>query len=272
VSATKIAAWVKNGGTLLLTPATAAWKLDGKEDAVSAALVRQPLSHKHYLLDELGLPLPENGQWASREKGPFTAKPENSRFIPQGRSLTFESPSSTYTFPKDAYPNGETLAKFHAPAKYDGSAAILKFSVGKGQVLLFSQYPKISDSLFYLGILSALSVPRYLSFTKEGAPDWDSFKYLLGYVLKSEDGSWIAMVQHASIKSDPHFTPSAIAEKAPFARRLHLHGLPAGDYEAFDIMDGKKPLGSFSGKELSETGIPLAIGYSELKIIQIQRK
>lgn len=275
-SAAAIVSWVKSGGALILTPATAAWQneslpVKAKDDYWFSA-VRQPLSHGNYLLKELGIPLPETGRWAADLAGPIHAETTSSLYFSGVDELDFANAFSTYIFPKDSYPQAEVLARFTSPAKMSGNPAALSFSVGKGKVLLLSQYPEVSNTAFYHGVLSALDIPRYISFSNLGNPSWDSYKFMLGYVLEAKDGSWIIMAQHASDKADPHFVPEKISDKPPFKRQLHVHGLPDGDYEVFDIMDGKKNVGDYSGTALGASGFPAAFEYGELRVFQIMKR
>ncbi len=271
--AKEVVRWVKNGGTLLLTPATAVWQQEKLSEPVpNDSFIHQPLQHDHYLLNELGLPLPKEGKWAAKVAGTFTGKTASPLYFPRTPELKFLDGVTTYLFPKGGYPQAEVLGELTSPEAVAGSPCILKFQVGKGQVFLFSQYPRIAETEFYGDLLAALKVPRYLSFAgAEGEKDAD-FNRMLGYALEETNNSRVLMVQFANNAPDPHFNPTATQEKEPFRRRIRAHELPAGSYEVFDLTDGKVSLGRFSAADLGSKGIPAEFRFNELKIFQLIRK
>ena len=56
---------------------------------------------------------------------------------------------SVYLFPNNAYPSAKVLARFSSPVAIKGNPAVFEFKIGKGRVLLFSQYPQVDDTAFW---------------------------------------------------------------------------------------------------------------------------
>lgn len=272
-AAQSIVQWVKNGGSLVMTPATAAWQTEslGTQES-NADPVRAPLRHDHYLLRELGIPLPESGMWGTKIKGQFLAQTSSEKLFPKSRELRFYDGSTTYIFPKDAYPQAETLARFTSPSDIAGQPAALMFSIGKGKVILLAQYPRAMSPELYDGILEGLQVKKHLAFRRSADNDEPPFRSMLGYALKTSDGSRILMMQHSNNAPDPHFTPGKLAESEPFERRVVTFGLPEGQYDVFDLMDENRLLGTFTSNDLATSGVPARFRYNELKIYRIVSK
>lgn len=269
-AADAIVDWVREGGTLILTPATAAWQVEKLAEKLPGDHpVHPPLQHGHYLLERLGIPLPEEGRWGSKIAGAFRGKSVSKTRFPNTPVLDFLNGESTYLFPKGSYPQAEVLAVLESPAAVAGNPCALEFKIGKGCVILLSQYPRTKGTELYGDLLTSLGVPRYLSFsgTEEGRDEY--FNKMLGYRLHVSDGSEVLMVQYSNNKPDPHFTPERGGEKEPFRRYVRAHLLPKGRYQVFEISDGRRALGTFSADELDKKGIPADFHFNELKIFHL---
>lgn len=272
-AAQTIVGWVRNGGTLILTPATAAWQAEKLAEKLPGDHpVHPPVRHSHYLLEQLGIPLPQAGMWGTKVSGTFRGKTVSGACFPNTPALDFLNGYSTYIFPKGSYPQAKVLAVFDSPAAVAGSPCALEFKIGKGKVILLSQYPRTKETGLYGDLLASLGIPRYLSFAGKEAGRDVYFNKMLGYGLHVSDGSEVLMVQHSNNKPAPHFIPESLKEKEPFRRYVKAHLLPKGNYQVFEITDGRKPLGTFSSEELDKKGIPADFHFNELKIFHLIKK
>lgn len=269
-AAQTIVDWVRNGGALILTPATAAWQAEKLAEKLPGDHpVHPPLRHNHYLLDLLGIPLPHAGMWGMKISGTFRGKSVSDIRFPKTPMLHFLNGYSTYIFPKGSYPQAKVLAVLDSPAAVAGSPCALEFNIGKGTVILLSQYPRTTETGLYGDLLTSLGIPRYLSFAAEEGGRDVYFNRMLGYRLHVSDGSEVLMVQHSNNEAAPHFTPETLKETEPFHRYIRAHLLPEGNYQVFEISDGRKAVGTFSSEELDKKGFPADFHFNELKIFHL---
>ncbi len=269
-AAQSIVQWVKNGGTLVMTPATAAWQTEAL--GVPVPMDNPVLQNDHYLLRELGIPLPQSGSWGTKINGQFRAQTCSDVLFPATRELQFRDGYSTYVFPKDAYPQAQVLASFTSPSEIAGQPAALMFTIGEGKVILLAQYPRVASADLYDGLLAGLQVKKILAFRRSADNNEPPFRSMLGYALKTSDGSRILMMQHSNNAPDPHFTPGKLEESEPFERRVVTFGLPDGQYDVFDLMDANRLLGTFTSQDLATSGVPARFRFNELKIYRIVSK
>lgn len=290
----EIAAWVRNGGTLITTPAIGAWTEEDVEHhpTVMPPDHEPPLAHPNALLDALGLSLPAEGHWATQIRGRFSAKTLARDYFPDletldyknafsaekrmvnadrvsdvdGMERTLENGFSVYAFPAKAYSDGRRLAVFDSPEAMQGRPAMLELKVGKGRVLLLSQYPIMNDTGFWYGICDHLGIKRYLSFAGRDDDRDIYLPWTNGYLLKADDGSYLLSTLSMSNRDSYRHTFFPTDEQPPLHRRVRAHHLAPGRYKVWAFRDGQKQFaGTFTSEILDREGISYDYnGWSEV--------
>ncbi len=284
-----ITAWVREGGTLVMTPATLAWTSEDLMDRPqgNAQTHEAPNRHGNALLDRLGLSLPKAGMWATSVTGRFSAATCDKSAFPSCANMFFKNAFSPiqkmvnidglgygrefrkdgysiYDFPAKAYPQAKVLARMDSPRALEGHPAALELAAGKGRVILLAQYPQIVDVAFWSDLCSYLGIKRDLSFASESS-DADTFlPWTIGYLLEAADGSYMVMTEEMQDKTSYRRTSFPRDEKPPYRRRVLLHTLNEGRYRVSEFRLGvRKELGVFTSEQLNRQGIRYAYDHDQ---------
>lgn len=284
-----IAAWVRNGGTLVMTPATLAWTSEElmQHPGADARNHEAPDRHPNALLDRLGLSLPTAGTWATSVTGRFSAATCDRAAFPTCTNLFFKNAFSPirkmvnidglgygrefrpdgysiYDFSAQAYPQAKVLARMDSPRALSGRPAALELRAVKGRVILLAQYPQIVDVAFWSDLCSYLGVTRDLSFAG-AASDADTFlPWTIGYLLEAADGSYMAMTEEMEDRTSYRRTSFPRDETLPYRRRVRLHTLKPGNYRVSEFRLGvRTERGVFSAAQLDRQGLDYAYDHDQ---------